>query len=296
MHPVQTAFDFASAVSVPAEPARIAPHAATAALEKTRSRTLRPEPESASRIAPVAHTERHQLSTELEAALRARAQSALRLTVTDNRRTMISLRRRPRFMEVRLHHMFLHADQLTRDALADYLFDSDRVAAQQIGRFIEQHRERIRRAAPQPRSALSTRGTQHDLAEIYRAVNQRYFDNTVDAHITWGRDAQVRRVRRSIKLGSYTARERLIRVHPALDAAFVPRFFVEYIVYHEMLHHVLPAKVTRGRRDLHGPIFQAREREFAEYAQALHWERENLERLLRRNVEARRTRRPAASL
>jgi len=41
---------------------------------------------------------------------------------------MISLRRRPRFMEVRLHHMFLEADLATRDALSDYLFRSDRSA------------------------------------------------------------------------------------------------------------------------------------------------------------------------
>jgi predicted metal-dependent hydrolase len=293
MLPVQIAFDFDSA---PSETSRIASNVQMPPLPKsTRTRTLRPDAESAARIAPVAQLERHQLTAELETVLRSRAAAPLRLTVTDNRRTMISLRRRPRFMEVRLHHMFLYADQPTRDALADYLFDSDRVAAQQIGRFIEQHRERIRRHVPQPRSSLSTRGTHHDLAAVYRDVNQRYFDNAVDAHITWGRDAQVRRVRRSIKLGSYTARERLIRVHPALDAAYVPRFFIEYIVYHEMLHHVLPPKVTRGRRDLHGPTFQAREREFADYAQALHWERENLDRLLRRNVELRRTRRPAAN-
>jgi hypothetical protein len=294
MLPVQIAFDFESA---PSETSRIASNLQVPPPAKApRSHTLRSDAESAARIAPVAPVallERHQLTAGLEAALRVRAASPLRLTVTDNRRTMISLRRHPRFMEVRLHHMFLYADQPMRDALADYLFDSDRVAAQQIGRFIEQHRERIRRNVPQSRIRLSTLGTHHDLAAVFRDVNQRYFDDAVDAQITWGRDAQVRRVRRSIKLGSYTARERLIRVHPALDAAYVPRFFIEYIVYHEMLHHVLPPKVTRGRRDLHGPSFQAREREFADYAQALHWERENLDRLLRRNVELRRTRRSA---
>ena len=87
-------------------------------------------------------------------------------------------------------------------------------------------------------------------------------------------------MRRSIKLGSYCSRERLIRVHPVLDAGFVPRFFVEYIVYHELLHHMLPPIVRGGRRQLHDRRFKEHERAFPGYARALAWEREHLDRLL----------------
>lgn len=227
----------------------------------------------------------------LELALRARVGIPLRLTVTDNRRTMLSVRRRDSLVEVRLHHMFLHADTAVWEALGDYLFLSDRSAATVIGRYIEQHRQHIRRSRPRP-LALATAGVHHDLSEIYSAVNARYFANSVEAQITWGRDATQpsRAARRSIKLGSYTSRDRLIRVHPALDAAFVPRFFVEYIVYHEMLHHVVPPTVQRGRRDLHGASFKAREREFLDYHAALVWERDNLDRLLRNRSKRLRRR------
>jgi hypothetical protein len=74
-----------------------------------------------------------------------------------------------------------------------------------------------------------------------------------------------------------------------LDAAFVPRYFVEYIVYHEMLHHVLPPRLQNGRRELHGPAFVARERQFENYQAALSWERENLGKLLRRRARRRTT-------
>lgn len=111
-------------------------------------------------------------------------------------------------------------------------------------------------------------------------------------HITWGRSngQRARAARRSIKLGSYTSRDRLIRVHPALDAAFVPRYFVEYIVYHEMLHHMLPPSMQNGRRDLHGTLFQAREKKFEHYQAALAWERDNLSRLLNKRGQRRRAR------
>jgi hypothetical protein len=183
-------------------------------------------------------------------------------------------------MHVRLHHMFASADATTLEALGLYLAQADREAAQQIGRFIEQHRQSIRNRTARPLQ-LSTTGLHHDLLEIYSDINARYFSGAVEAHITWSRDGKARRrSARSIKLGSYTARDKLIRVHPALDAEFVPRFFVEYIVYHEMLHHVLPARRAGRRRCLHGADFMARERNFERFEEALEWERNNLDRLL----------------
>jgi predicted metal-dependent hydrolase len=278
---VQIAFDFLRNAVKPAR-SNAARGSQLAARAETEPRIAHAGHRPA--LAPEASGQHSVLETSLRSAVRV----ALRLMITDNRRTMISLRRGQQFVEVRLHHMFLEADSLTRDALADYLFQSDRRAAQHIGRFIEQHRERIRREVARRPAPIATLGTHHDLSEVYRTINQRYFADAVDARITWGRDPHARRARRSIKLGSYTARDRLIRIHPALDAAFVPRFFIEYIVYHEMLHQVLPPKQQHGRRDLHGPAFKAREREFAEYALALRWERENLDRLLRRRTAPRK--------
>lgn len=236
-----------------------------------------------------------ELARALELSLRARHRdphTPLRLNVTDNVRTMVSLRRdKARAqLEVRLHHMFLQAGPEIWSALGEYLFTGDREAARSIARYIEQHRQRIRRPERRPLT-LKAAGRHHDLQAIYQAVNQRYFDGTVSVNVTWARKQAARASadRRSIKLGSYTSRDRLIRVHPALDAAFVPRYFIEYIVYHEMLHHVLPPKQHDRRRELHGPEFLARERQFHDYRVALQWERENLAKLLRRRV----TRRPS---
>jgi predicted SprT family Zn-dependent metalloprotease len=243
----------------------------------------RGRPRTATSPAPTKTSFDREANEQLEAALREALALPVRVTLTDNRRTMISLERSPRLMHVRLHHMFARADAPTLHALGQYLASADRDAAQQIGRFIEQHRTSIRGRSVRP-VQLSAIGLHHNLNDIYRDVNAHYFANRVEAKISWSRDAQLRSHRqlRSIKLGSYTARDKLIRVHPALDAEFVPRFFVEYIVYHEMLHYVLPPRRTGKRRSLHGPEFQARERVFELFDEALCWERDNLERLLSR--------------
>lgn len=278
----QTAFDF-EACFAPDSRRPVAPHGSSQAVER-QGTAAKPRETSRRRVPLAAAPFDREANEQLEAALQTGLALPVRVTLTDNRRTMISLERSPQLMYVRLHHMFAHADASTLHALGRYLASADRDAAQQIGQFIEQHRGSIRGRSVRP-VRLSAVGLHHNLNDIYRDVNADYFASRVEAKISWSRDQPLKTRRhnpRSIKLGSYTARDKLIRVHPALDAAFVPRFFVEYIVYHEMLHHVLPPRRTGKRRSLHGPEFQARERDFEQFEAALQWERENLARLLSR--------------
>jgi hypothetical protein len=61
----------------------------------------------------------------------------------------------------------------------------------------------------------------------------------------------------------------------------VPRYFVEYVVFHEMLHHMMPMPVKAGRRELHPPQFREREQRFRHFTRAIEWERQHVGRLLR---------------
>ena len=117
---------------------------------------------------------------------------------------------------------------------------------------------------------------------LYEKINERYFKGGVNALITWGKGPTSKsKERKTIKLGSYAAFDRLIRVHPALDKKWVPRYFVAYIVYHEMLHHVIPGSRGLGRVNLHPPEFKAREKEFRQFERSLDWEKKHVGRLLR---------------
>ena len=205
------------------------------------------------------------------------------LSVTDNVRQMVSHTLTSGILQIRLHHMFLDAPTAVQEALVRYVTAAERSASQLVGKYIEDNGFRIRASRPVSRP-LVTQGSTHDLYVVFHAVNAKYFGGAVDALITWGRSgrpAAVRTPRRSIKLGSYSATERLIRLHPALDRAWVPRYFVSYIVYHEMLHHVIPSSQGNGRRMLHPPIFVARERLFRDFDRAIAWERAHISRLLR---------------
>lgn len=74
----------------------------------------------------------------------------------------------------------------------------------------------------------------------------------------------------------------MIRVHPLLDAPFVPQWFMEYVLYHEMLHAVVPDEWdANGRRCVHTEAFREKEKRFPLYRRARKWEAENLGRFLR---------------
>jgi hypothetical protein len=91
----------------------------------------------------------------------------------------------------------------------------------------------------------------------------------------------MRRATMSRTLGLYDFRYRLIKVHTILDHPRFPPYFLSYIVYHEMLHHVCPPKRgRRGERLVHHQAFKAREKLFSEYRLARKWEKQNIEEFL----------------
>jgi len=275
----------------------------------------------AKKTALVASTEIVAAQDSLERRIRAHlARGCVQVTLTDNRYTMISVRRiaakddrerssereatrhpgpresprddKPRTQrsrgpkderryEVRLHHMFADADPVITRALAHYIADNDADASRILGDFIDANADHVRgRARRTPAQLIFTAGEHHDLRAIFDELNVRYFDNRIEAAITWGTRSGRPRRRNSIKMGSYSVEDRLIRIHRSLDREFVPRFFVAWIVFHEMLHQVHDIRVKNGRREFHSKAFLADEAGFELYDQAKIWERRHLDALL----------------
>lgn len=130
--------------------------------------------------------------------------------------------------------------------------------------------------------AFAERGIFFNLRGIFEKLNAKYFRNRLrDYTILWGRKRRIR-PRDEIVFGTIQEEDRMIRIHPLLDRAFVPTWFLEYVVYHEMCHAVVRDRYTRaGRRIVHHEKFFARERQFHWFKRAKTWEDENLARFLR---------------
>ncbi len=130
-------------------------------------------------------------------------------------------------------------------------------------------------------------GSFYDLETLLGEIIRDYFPAAERPQIHWGRKIS-RKKRRSIRLGSYYRPTATIRIHPLLNTPAVPRFFIQSIVYHEILHHVLgPA---------HNARFHRQERRFHYHREAREWLRRNLGVLLgfRERADRRRPMAPQA--
>ncbi len=119
---------------------------------------------------------------------------------------------------------------------------------------------------------IKTKGRSCDLHEIFNSLNKEYFDGRVSASITWGSRGPRRAATRRT-LGSFSVDNNVIRINPILDSGMVPRYFLEFIVYHEILHADMGVETGGSRRLMHSKEFKRREKMFRYYERAISWEK-----------------------
>ena len=117
----------------------------------------------------------------------------------------------------------------------------------------------------------SSKGQIYDLDEIFDSLNFWYFSGKLEKPVlTWS-------PRKSYHiLGHHDSTHDTISVSRSLDSTAVPRFVVEYVLFHEMLHIAHPAVHHNGRRYHHTSAFRRDERRFAHFNEAEKWIADNI--------------------
>lgn len=132
------------------------------------------------------------------------------------------------------------------------------------------HDPSIRNAAESARRirgyklTTSPRGKVYDLSEMFDALNARYFDSALHQPLLSWSQKKTRRI-----LGHHDHVHGAIIISRTLDDVRIPRFVVEYVLYHEMLHVKHPARHTSGRTIYHSQAFRRDERRFERFDEAL---------------------------
>ena len=220
--------------------------------------------------------EREEAEASLGRTLSRLIGEPIAVSLTRNRKRLLSVRRnRGGQRELRMHAALASAAPAELEVLAAWVRNdpgSHAAAKTLLARHSgEIDRVAALRAGP-PRGSVAV-GRHHDLLAILHDLKARFFPDIPPVYIAWsGRLVRARRRR----LGSWTWRGRLIRIHCLLDHPDVPEFFVASVVHHELCHAALePGTTPSGRRRLHGPEFRRLEAMFPDFDKAQRWERLN---------------------
>lgn len=152
---------------------------------------------------------------------------------------------------------------------------------------IKRYREFVKTQAIQVKAAenkrargrkviTSSKGETYDLESLFGKLNLIYFKNALTKPtLTWS-------ARKTYRiLGHHDATHETIVISKSLDNKNVPKFVVEFVVFHEMLHVFHPTQHRNGRRYNHTAQFRADERKFAYFEEAENWIERNVKNLKR---------------
>lgn len=107
-------------------------------------------------------------------------------------------------------------------------------------------------------------GRYFHLDEVFDSLNTRFFGGLLGRpELTWSEHMAKR------ALGHYDAAHNTIVVSRVFDRPSSPRYALEYLLYHEMLHLKHPVRMRGIRRCVHSREFKAEEALFPQLREAL---------------------------
>jgi hypothetical protein len=111
---------------------------------------------------------------------------------------------------------------------------------------------------------LGPEGRYFHLEEVFDSLNLRFFGGLLGRpELTWSEHLAKR------SLGHYDAAHNTIVVSRVFDRPSSPRYALEYLLFHEMLHLKHPVRMRGLRRCVHSSAFKAEEARFPQLDQAL---------------------------
>ena len=119
---------------------------------------------------------------------------------------------------------------------------------------------------PQRKRHYGTQGKRYNLHEVFDRVNQEYFQGKLARPVlSWTQTASRRR------MGYVDGEKQRIYISRTLDRPSAPRYAIDFVMFHEILHLLIPSE-KKGRRIFHHTkAFREAEKRFKKYQKARKW-------------------------
>lgn len=210
----------------------------------------------------------------------------LEIIFTRNSNTPVSLSQRQGSGTLRLHILFSRAPASILEDVIRFCFASgnreeSRSLKARILDYVGENRRQTIATMSGP-GHFQAKGMIYDLDNVLRQVIRKYvperrLKNSRPA-IGWSKRPAARLMGKWIE--TPPEEPNVILINRLLDNERVPSYYLEYIVYHELLHDIFSIHRSHGRWVRHPAEFQAREKACPLYAGAREWEISELQALV----------------
>ena len=183
------------------------------------------------------------------------------LSVKDNKTVFLRVKYKKDLLILMLHRVFLKANSSILKLLKTFLIKREKAVLKELRKFIALKTQKTK--IVKHRGLKSPIGVVYNLNALFEEVNAAYFDSKLKIQIFWFKKP-VYKTFSSITFGLFDTVSKIIKVNEILDDANIPKFVLLYIIYHETLHFVYPAK----KNIFHSKEFKMAEKKFKYYREA----------------------------
>lgn len=204
------------------------------------------------------------------------------IQITKAKSYFLAVRKEKKQITIFLHAFFIKAPYKVLDALARYIAYKKAQDYMEVKKFIHFEQSALDYTATFDRDKCITQGKFYCLRTLYEKVNTHFFQDKFCLHISWFFPKY--RTFRSVTFGSYERAFKLIKINQYLDHPKVPSEYMQYLIFHEMLHELYPTKINeRGRHQIHTPEFKRHEKTFPNYEKQKQFEKYFLKNFWRKS-------------
>jgi hypothetical protein len=215
---------------------------------------------------------------DIKEVLEKKSNLKIYLKIKEYKSTYISVVKSKYCLKISLHKLFLTAPEDIKNEVINFCLKRDKKSYDIIKKYANKCFLNLDYSYKLNLKKLVTKGRYFDLKQIYENLNLIYFQGSLNLNITWFEKPRYRRYSH-FTFGSYDKNLKLIRINKLIDNKNFPFYFINYIVYHEMLHAVCKEEINeRGNKKIHTRMFKELERKFAYYDEAQEFEKRFLKK------------------
>lgn len=211
-------------------------------------------------------------ATLASAIQRLAPERGVEIHFTDNRSVILSLTpgKEGAPSTLRAHRCFEEAPFGVVDAAVRlYLTRTSRRERQRLTHLVTKWHHEAATLPFSPAKDELRQGRHHDLRATFERVNRDWFEGTLAIDITFGE----RIARRLMGRHERRSPKSLITINPLLDHPWITAWYLEFLVFHECLHEVIPPESIGMRLIAHPQTFKEREAVHPRCAEAGRYER-----------------------